>query len=209
MPNGDIYQVTDVAYNNDQQFLNVYFYRRDSVVADVGDDASTLADSFEAAILDAVKACQNASVLHTEIRVQNLFDSTDAHTKLISTLGELTSVDEAPIFLAVDVGLEHDNAAIRQGRKAIGGLDENQMSNGVVASAGFIASLASLMAALIDPLLYGVVDTFFPVIVGRILEGGVYRLPETALEATYGGVESATYNPLISTQNSRKQGVGV
>lgn len=209
MANGDIYQVIDKGYNNDQVNLNVYFFRRDSIVADVGLDAQTLAENFIAEFLPLVCDIQNTSFLHTEVQVKNLFDPTDAFVALIAEPGTYTWVDEVPTFLSIDVALEHDNAAVRQGRKAYGGFEESHLSSGVIAGAGFIANLALLMAGLEDPILYGLVDTFFPVVVQRILDGSTYRLPANAGEAVYGGINAATYNPLASTQNSRKAGVGI
>lgn len=209
MANGDIYMLTDVAYNNDQQNLNVYFYRRDSLVAVSDNEAENLAEQWIADVLPRVLAIQNTSVLHTAVQVKNLFDPTDAWVELISAAGTVTNADESPVMLALDVGLEHNNAAIRQGRKAYGGLDESAMSNGVVVGSGFIANLALLMAELVTGVPIGVIDTFFPVIVARILDGLTYRLPVDQGEATYGSIQTATYNPVISTQNSRKIGRGV
>ena len=64
------------------------------------------------------------------------------------------------------------------------------------------------MGVLPAGLVHGVVNTFFPVVVKRILDGLIYRLPENQGEAEYGSITDATYNPLVSSQNSRKTGRG-
>jgi hypothetical protein len=51
-------------------------------------------------------------------------------------------------------------------------------------------------------------EWFFPVIVGRILDGDTYRLPETLGEAVVNAIIDVLFNPDISTQTSRKYGNG-
>jgi hypothetical protein len=69
--------------------------------------------------------------------------------------------------------------------------------------------LLELGTLLVSVLNYGIIPTFLPIIVKRILDGTQYRLPANAGELVYGTVTDAVYNPLITTQTSRKIGVGV
>lgn len=206
--NGSIFEVVDVQDNNGQEMLNVYFYRRDSLVAEGTPEAQLLAEEFSTNVVPPVTNIQNETITHTAVRVRNLFDPTDAYEYLISVPGVYNHVDEMSTYQAINFTLAHDNPAIKKGRKAFGGFEESHAADGIVAGAGFIDNLLDVAIAILDPLPSGIIDTFFPVIVGRILDAGNYRLPEDVGEAIFGGLTSATFNPLVTTQNSRKMGVG-
>lgn len=208
MANGDIYQVIDTSTFQGQKMINVYFYRWDSVV--VTGDADTLADEFIANVLPKVCAIQIAQVVHTQIDVNNLFNPSDRTTRAISEpgTGAIGSVDFLPIFNAVNFSLVQDNGAIRNGSKRYGGLVESWQTSGVITDSNVLTWLQDLADQLKDALLNGVVDTFFPVVVGRILDGTSYRLPANAGEAVFGGITDAVFDALISSQVSRKIGTG-
>lgn len=207
MANLDIYQVIDRQDNNGQECLNVYFFRRDSVVG-TGTDAQALWVAFYDNVLPAIQPVQNTSVIHNNLTVRNLFDDEDAWDEDISVAGTVTNADEMPIFNAINVTLSHDNPSIRPGSKRYTGLDELWNVNGVLSGATPIAAYTTLTDQLASPLPEGVIDTWFPVVVQRILEAGVYRLPTTIEEAVFGGIIAAVFNTLISSQNSRKIGTG-
>lgn len=207
LADNDIYEIVDIGYNNDQLNINVYHYFADNPVAG-NVNAETLAGLFVEDVLPKVAAIQNTSLLHTQVQVKNLFDPTDAFTDLIAVPGTVTNSDEAPIMLAIGVTLSHNNAAVRKGRKAYGGLDEAEMANGSVVGSGLITSLGNLMTQLVDPLTDTLVDTYFPIVLSSLLAGGGYGVPANLSQAVYGVLDAATYNPLITTQNSRKTGRG-
>jgi hypothetical protein len=207
MANLDIYELIDVQNNNGQECLNVYFYRRDSIVG-TGTDADALLTNWATNVLPLVQAVQNTSVLHTALRVRNLFDEEDVSTLGIAEAGTVTNADEAPIFNAVNVKLDTNNGAVRPGSKRYTGLDESWISNGVLAGTPAITNYTNLVDELITPMLEGALASWFPVVVKRILEGSAYRLPTTPEEAIFGGIISAVYNTLITSQTSRKIGVG-
>lgn len=208
MASGDVYQVIDVGWNNDQQNLNVYFYRWDSL-ASMTDPAENLADHIHADLIPKVCAVQNTSFLHTEIRVKNIFNASDAFTKVISEAGTVTNADEAPIFLAINTTLAHDNPAVRQGRKAYGGLDEQQMANGIINASGTVTALNTLMTQLAAVFQEGIINTWFPIVVKRLLVGSDYVLPSSVGELVFGQIVDAAWDALVSSQNTRKTGRGI
>lgn len=208
MANGDIYQVIDTAVFQGQKLINVYYYRWDSVV--VTADAEDVANGFIDVVLPKVCAVQIAQVLHTDIDVKNLFAPEDAFHVAISEpgTGAITSTDFLPIFNAVNFTLNSDNGAVRNGSKRYSGLVESWQTSGVITDTSVLGWLGDLAESLAQALQVGVVDTFFPVIVKRLLVGGSYVLPSTAGEAIFGGVIDAVFDALISSQVSRKIGRG-
>lgn len=204
---GDIYQIVDVSVLNGQECLNVFFYRRTAEVL-VGNPAQQVADTYDASMLSAILPIQSGYVLHTEIRVQNLFDPSDQYTKVISEAGTWPVVDDNP-FNAIGFRLQQDNGDIRNGAKRFAGTADDMSSQGVIDNTDLITALLVTGGALIAGLDIGIVaDAIVPVIVKRILDGGHYRLPENSGEAVYGNVVGALYNTDITSQVSRKIGRG-
>lgn len=208
MATGDIYQLIAHQELAGQEVLNVYFYRQDSLVA--GQDAEDLAEQWELQILPAIAATQSLRVLYTAIEVNNLFTPSDRTVRSISEPGTAPNAEYHSNFDAVGWSLVQDNGAVKNGAKRIAGLPEAYSADGVIDNATYIALLTTAAAALTGSIDAGVIATWFPVIVKRILESpGVYRLPENSGEAVFGGITDAVFNPLVTSQVSRKIGVGV
>lgn len=119
------------------------------------------------------------------------------------------------MFSAVSFDLNGDNPAVKNGKKRFAGLNEGQQVDGVITESSTITRLGQLADALETPVTVGTViqnNVFIHVIVKRIRSGGpgayTYRLPDNALEATLSAVIVAAFNALITTQISRKIGVG-
>lgn len=214
----DVYEVIDVQELYGQQVLNVYFYRQTALVdAAYSSQSEGLAYNFSFLVVPAVCAVQAGDITHTEIRVRNLFDDTDAFNLPISEPGTIqpASSNGASSFSAVGITLASNNAAVKDGAKRIGGLPDGFATDGVLSVSGILTALNSLMTALEDAVdgAGGVADpSFLPVIVKRIRSGVAgayeYRLPENIGELVYGLVADALYSLLVTTQISRKVGVG-
>lgn len=213
---GDIYEVTDVQTFLGQQTLNVYFYRQDAPFVPLsGNTATALAEEWEASVLPAIAACQTNALTHVEVRARNLFDPTDAGSALSGVAGSLSSPDVLPAHDAYGLTLKHDNPSIRPGGKRISGVGEDRQTLGVPISAQ-VTLLNAAADAIAAPITGGLIitdDIMFPVVVKRINEGTTeapeYRLPATSGEATVGLIIEALVNLLVTTQTSRKVGVGV
>jgi len=207
MPNLDVYQVTDKSIYEGQECLNVYFFQARNVLGTPY--AIDMADAFEGQLLPLVCAVQVDDVLHTELRVQNLFDPSDVHVRSISEPGTgETTGDRLPIFAALPYRLNGDNGAVRNGSKRYTGVIEEWQNNGVITNAGFLTAMDALADGLSDTLLFGIIEQFVPVIVQRILSGGNYVLPTSLGTAVLSTVTDAIYSALISSQVSRKIGSG-
>lgn len=207
MANLDVYQIVDKSLFQGQECLNVYFYQARNVLG--APTALDMSDAYIGQLLPAVLDIQNADLLHTEIRVQNLFDPADVHVEAISEPGVGGAGDDLmPIFNSIAFRLVGDNGAVRNGAKRYAGLTEGQFTDGVVTGAGYIAVLDDLADLLFDTLLFGVIEQFVPVIVKRILVGSDYVLPSSLVEATLSSVIDAIWTPLATSQVSRKIGSG-
>lgn len=202
----DLYMLTDRGTLRGQEIINVWFYRQNITIG--SSPAEALVDGYLAELLPVICAFQPADVLHTEVEAQNLFNPSDKHVRGISEPGAY-GLDPSSNFDAIGYALSQDNGAVKNGAKRFAGVADAAEEEGVITSVGYLALLAALAAVIPEPLAVGLTDVFFPVIVKRVLEGvGQYRLPETLSEAVYGSVTDAVFNPLVTTQNSRKIGRG-
>lgn len=205
---GDIFEVVDTQEMLGQQCLNVYFYRAQGVSVTDNDSAAMAAAFIEHVLPDIVQV-QTPDVVHTSIRVRNLFDDTDAHEELISEPG-VSGTNSEGTFNAFGFRLVGDNAAVRPGAKRIAGVNNDATTDGVVTDTGSLSALNDLATTLATEIAWGLLEAELgaPVIVGRILAGGEYRLPANQGEAIYSLVTDALFNPRVTSQVSRKVGVG-
>lgn len=204
----DIYELTDKAMFLGQEVNNVYFFQLTSIVG--APDASDMADAYIGQVLPAILNIQAPEILHTSIVVRNLFDASDSAIVPISEagVGAGSGGDLMPAFNAVGYRLQTDNGAVKQGAKRYAGIEEEWSDSGVITSSGYIAVLDDLGDALSTVLLHGIIPTFVPIVVKRILSGGDYVLPDNLADAVFGTIVEAIWNTLITSQNSRKIGVG-
>lgn len=206
----DIYLITDEQLMENQVVINTYFYQQTSIGGG-GTGAEAMYDAYVGQVLPSVLDIQESdSVLHTGIRVVNLFDGGDLWDAVISEAGNGAFGSEPlPTFNAVGFRLQQDNGDVKNGAKRYAGMDEAVQDRGVIDSGGYAAVLDILADVLFDTLLDGIVPSYVPIIVKRILDAGVYRLPANLGEAEFGNVVEADWNPLVSSQVSRKVGVGI
>jgi len=208
MANLDVYELVDIQEQSGQQVLNVYFYQWNNTLA--VPTAQDLIDAFQSTVQTSLKQIQDSVVTHTGVRCRNLFDESDQAEEAQSTPGSWASGagDNLPIHDAFGFKLIQNNGALRDGAKRFAGIVEAVVTGGVITDATYITGLATLAASLIDTLSFGIFEGFFPVIVGRILDGGDYRLPANLGEAVLGLVVDSEYVPTLTSQVSRKIGVG-
>ena len=202
----DLYELVDVQTIAGQEVLNVYYYINNNVL-NGGATAEDLAEAFEAQVLPSILAVQVELLTHTELRVKNLYTPSDAHVLALSESGAIAT-DAFPTFDAVGFRLVQGNGAIRNGAKRIGGIPEGAATDGVIDSGTYITALDAVGTAMADTLSLLLADVFMPVVVGRILDGGSYRLPANSGEAVLGAILEAVFSVLVTSQTSRKIGVG-
>lgn len=204
---GDVYEIVDTSSMMGQKVINVYFYRLMATpVGFVG--AQDVAQAYVDQMLPDVIAVQASDVLHQSVKARNLFDETDASELLISEAGEF-GTDSLGTFNAFPFRLVGDNAAVRAGAKRIAGIDGTGQTDGVVDAPLLLTALNALATKMGEILTFGIGTSLIePVIVGRIPDGGGYRLPTNVGEAVISLVIDVLFDTLITSQVSRKVGRG-
>lgn len=214
---GDVYEVTDVQTLYEQEVLNVYFYQQQAAFVPLsGTTAQALADEWVETILPVIAAVQNTDLTHVEVRVRNLFDDTDQGVAVAGVAGQYAGTNGLSTFAAAGLTLNTDNAAVRPGSKRIAGLVEEQQSDGVIVESTAIGLLDDIAEALAAPITGGLIitdDIMFPIVVKRVRSGSPgayeYRLPENSGELVFGLVIEALVKLIVTSQVSRKIGIGV
>jgi hypothetical protein len=215
----DVYEITDIQTLRGQEVVNVYHYHQ--VLAFVPlfpTTAMVLAAEWMTQVLPAIREIQAGELVHTFLRVKNLFNAADSYEEAISLPGTWSlgaDQDTMPTFNALAFQLNGDNAAVKDGSKRFAGLPETFANDGIVEGLASINYSNALSLALEKSVTVGLViedPVFTPVIVKRVRSGSpgnyTYRLPENQLESVLSAVIVAVWNALITSQISRKIGVG-
>lgn len=203
---GDVYQLIDIQDMEGQEVQNVYFYRLDTPV--IGNAAQFTVEAFIDTVLPDILPVQAANITHTSITAKNLFDPTEEYTELISSPGT-AGTDSMSTFNAIGFRLIGSNAAVRDGAKRYAGILDGAQEDGVINDSGTLANLLILGTTLAAGLAIGLdIDALIPVIVQRILVGGNYELPTTQGDAVLSPIIDALFNVNVTSQTSRKIGVG-
>lgn len=213
---GDIVQLTLFALNQDQQQLNVHFYR-------VEDEPTEgylegICTEFEDEVLPLYAAVQATTVGYYQLTARNIFVEDEfVKSPLDPVSGSVSSSAPLPSFVAANIKLVRGNARVRHGRKAVGGAVENNIA-GQEWETAYVDDLQLLADGLATNLVAGATDTFAPVIVGRVLHDADppdhpndwYALPTSQSEMglNWAYIVSALASPFASTQRSRKLGKG-
>ena len=205
---GDVYEIVDTMTLLGQVCQDRYMYEVTSLPS--GADANDVLVAFQEDVLPAILLVQPADVVHTSVRARNLFDNTDAAEVLLNEAGGLGAAEVTTSFNAYGFRFVGDNAAVRSGAKRLAGVVENAILDGVVTDATILGLLDDVATQFLVTMLYGLLDagTLVPVIVASILDGGTYRLPANQGEAILSTVTDVLFNPVITSQVSRKIGVG-
>lgn len=144
MSDGDNFFIRDKQVMQDQDMMNVYYFRQENG----SDGAQALAEAFEQVILPNIVAIQHSSVTHTEIEVINVFDEEDFYSLALTSgnVGERTG-EVLPRFNAWGFTILRATRLVRNGSKRIAGIAEGDILNGVPAG-GFLSTLNGYADAL-------------------------------------------------------------
>ena len=206
---GNIWQVLDEQEYMEQKCVNVYFYH-DTTPLGSG-TAFELAALFLSEVQPGIVECQNNLVTHTGLTVKSLFDPDDRYAVAYSSPGLLAHGDGAmPTFNAWAFRMNTNTGSVRPGHKRIVGLREQDTAGGAANGATIASALtvaAAAMGLALDGSTWG--SAYVPVVVKRILTPLGYALPENTLDAVFARVVSVAWEALITSQVSRKIGLGV
>jgi hypothetical protein len=205
---GDVYQVVDEQVMFGQVCMNVWFFRM--ATAPTGEESAIdVANAFITEFLPFVTALQSTTVEHRSIRVTNLYDPGDVHEELVSVTGDADG-DVHGTFEAYALKMTGNNGAVRPGSKRIVGVTEAASTDGVVDDSATLALLGDLATAATLGIVYGTgsAGTLASVIVKRIFDDPNYRLPANIGETVLSLVVDTVFRALVTSQVSRKVGVG-
>jgi hypothetical protein len=219
---GDMIQVTAEGLWLGQLNQNVFFYRIEDAPTATWYDG--VAEEFEDEVLLTVRNIQSPSFTWVRLVVRNLFNAGETYEYAVSVAGtracDAGAAAEAS-FMAAGFKLVRANARVKHGYKYFGALCEGDVSGNLFTLVG--ATTDTVEAGLAAPLVAGGVDTFKPVIVGRIMTVVAspttlnpnnlirrYKLPvsQAAMADNWAYVREAVVNPYITTMRSRKAGHG-
>lgn len=203
----DVYQLTHTQQFYGVEVENVYFYQRGTGIT-IG--AQELVEEWIEQVLPDIQAFQVPECVTTAVTAQNLFSVPDTYSAALNSAGTGSSLGEGmPPMVSAGFTLVRHSPITRNGSKRIAGIGEAVQENGIFQGGTPLGLLQDVADAILRTILGGLsIESFFPVIVGRILDGGTYRLPASTSEATVNAVDDVTYNVEVTTQNSRKFGVG-
>lgn len=197
----DVLRLTDHQYQEDQQVLNVYFYRAKAIIGNVA--AIDLITIWRTIVLTAVLKIQHSDLYHYKQIVDNLTDPLEFAEFGEIINGEVITGEAAPVFNAIGYDLLRTTKATRKGSKRFGGVPDDLIIGSVIDSDYTAFGLLQTALAL-DLDFEGIppADAIFePVIVGRLPDGH-YDLTRISV------VSGAQARLPVTSQVSRKIGVG-
>jgi len=218
MAGGDAYELTLKQLDRGQQANNIFcYYQALEFVTTTPTKAQVLAENWADQILPAILGVQPAEVLTTGVSVKNLFDESDAYELGLSESGTFTGDrDLLPTFNAYGFQLNGDNPAVKNGAKRFAGVWEDYVTDGVITGSSLTTPLDALSTALEAYVTVGTIimdNVFEPVIIKRVRSGTspnyTYRMPENTGELVRSKIVVALWNAVITSQLSRKIGIGV
>lgn len=214
----DVYELTLKGTQDSQEVTNVFQYDQIALVGSLsGTTAQALAQSFIEQTLPAIVSAIHASVVYSSIKTINLFDDTDFDDEVLTTLqGEgQRGGSSLPTFNAASLTFESLHRHIKPGHKRFPGVSQSDVSADYYVAGTEITQLNNLATQLAKNLTVGAiipVDCFAPCIVKRVRTGAPhayhYRMPHVISEKVVSYLGGVLVNLLVSSQYSRKVGVG-
>lgn len=214
----DVYEIVDKQSLYGQEVLNVYQYRQIAVFTTTEPNVATaFKNVWLEQIMPAIRLIQSGDVTHTNITVKNLFNAEDYASEDVNLPGtaEPSSVSSAPSFDAYSFTARGTGLAVKPGGKRIAGVLPGFCTDGVVTNGAYLGQLAALANAMKQTVTVGTIiqdPMFQPILVKRIRSGVAgayeYRMPQNQSELVYANIVSTLLKILVSSQVSRKIGVG-
>lgn len=191
---GDHYEIIDVQSLAGQEVLNVYVYQA------IGADATAVAvgEVFLNATDLPLASVQSTEIQHIALTVNNLNDLADFASVPNAYIGNVVS-DSLPAFTNYALRYVRTTRAVRNGQKRIAGVPESAQNQGQLSPSALIA-LNTLATALFGPIV-----SVTPAVT---LIPKIWRRPKGIVPQAFFDVASIFANPNITSQLTRKFGVG-
>jgi len=219
MAQGDLYEVALGSRLFNQDCANIFHFVQTAPVAGSLAVPEALIISFLNRRVIGMRAMSLPDVLYTSVRARNLFDATEDVTNSVSLPGTSAGggADNStlPSFNSYGFSLNTESGLVKAGSKRLVGVPEQATVDGVVTDAGYLGqgvTVANSFAADMPSPPGSASNAFRPVVIKRVRSGTPnnyeYRLPENLAEAVFSRIISALFHVFVTTQLSRKIGIG-
>lgn len=176
-----------------EQQLNVFGYLDQLAIPVAADE---LTSHFETDVLPSITPVIASGTIFTRIEAYDMLDASRFHVRTLSpTVPGGAGGDRMPDFNAW--GFQYNRAVRgqRSGAKRFSAIVEGDVTNGLPTS-GALAALNTLAGVLGSPIMIGIVETWFPVI--------LVRPPRGSTVWTSHAIAGVTFRR-VTTQNTRKR----
>lgn len=197
-----VYEVIMRGRAQQQAILNVLYYRVTAVTTTAS--ALDLATEFEIDVKPAIVDNLHTNYSLDTVEVRRLDNLTDFAEVVSGDTGGVAG-ERLPLHDALVIKLIREDKTTRNGRKSLGPISEDQVSNGDLNASGLTD--ANAMAAFLEADIVTAAATYTPVIVGNKRDAQGQLNPESQWQ--WNTITSAVVIDQISTQNSRKRRQGV
>jgi hypothetical protein len=216
---GDVYEVVDKQVLFGQEVLNVFQFRQIvNFVTTLSNNAEACEAAFKAQYLPKIAQVQTGDLTHVNLSVKNLFNTDDAFSEDINVTGvqnAAASADTLGSFEAFSFTTRGSGLTVKPGGKRIAAVLDSFVTDGVITDSNALIGLNALANQMKTSLTVGTIiqdATFQPILVKRVRSGAAgnyeYRMPENTGELVYANIQNALLKLLISSQVSRKVGIG-
>lgn len=198
---GDVIRMTMVQKYDEQQCLNVFYYKV-GVLGGGGITPAVAGENFWEHVEDNWRIVTSDEVTFDRVLVENLDGDLSYGEYVIPDAerhGQVTTESMAA-FVAVGIKLNRTSRLTRNGAKRIVGITESSVDQFGVLSAGAYTVFQELADVFADDLMAGAAVFAEPVIVGFPNDNRLARVEVS--------IDTATVATVITTQNSRKRGHG-
>lgn len=216
---GDVYEIVDRQTLFGQEVLNVFQFRQiANFVTTLSNIAEVAKDCYIEQYLPDILEIQTNDVTHVNITVKNLFDTDDYFAEDINEVGVIgggSPADTQSTFNAYSFTTRGSGITVKPGGKRFAGVADSFITDGVITDAGTLTKLATVGSRLGTSMTVGtiILDPIFqPILVKRVRSGVSpdyeYRMPVNEGELVYANIQNALLKLLVSSQVSRKVGIG-
>lgn len=199
-----IFQIKDFQTLASQSLLNVYNY----IATGPGDyDAEDVARAVEADVVASVAgSLQTPDVVHTIIEAEEItvLDNFFSGASVVGA-GAIPGQVQ-PNYVAVTLSLRRATKETRNGSKRIAGISEDDMAGNII-GAGYMVGMNVVAAKMGLTLTVISGGDLTPIILSKRRDGNGDLLPVS--QWWYNFISDVVPSNVVTTQNSRKLGVGV
>lgn len=207
---GSFYQVILKGLYGSVNTRNEFWYRQQSGTG----DATELNTFFQTYVMSSIKLIVSSDTGFNGVSVYNHNDDADFQEDTFALEPGDWAGATMPPMNATGFSTPRKRLGMRPGQKRFLGAPINAVSNGVFTNASFLTAADTCAVGLSSPITDGGTGSvWYPIIVKRVNVGTSlnpdYRVPVTITTSDYYEADDWSLKVNVTTQNSRKFGVGI